>query len=149
MLAATYVQAKKPDQAVEVLLKKAAAESGESKLQVLALASAVSHVSAAVDTKVEAALTAARQQASESATLNLILADRLLKQGKFGEALPLYEALLAATSDDVVALNNYAMALANAPNSGSDNPRRAIAMAEKAIELAGPKLELLDTQALA
>lgn len=90
-------------------------------------------------------LEACLQKSPKSPGLMLHLADLHDHCGRYGEAEPLYRQVLALNADHVVALNNLAWLLAQQAGKGEE----ALTLANRAIERAGPRPELLDTRASA
>jgi tetratricopeptide (TPR) repeat protein len=94
--------------------------------------------------RVEAWLADAVKHNADSAPLLLQFADLRDLQGKFGQAEELYRQALRCEPNNLVAMNNLAWLL------GQQKPAaaaEALALIEKAIVIAGPKAELLDTRA--
>lgn len=77
------------------------------------------------------------------AGLDMHLADLAEMQHRYGEAIQLYRKALRADPNNVVALNNLAWVLAH---ERKDLPQ-ALEMIQRAITLAGPMVDLLDTRA--
>ena len=95
--------------------------------------------------KVERLLTAALEKNPNNLALQVCLADLRDVEGKFDQAAQLYRAILNRDSNDLVALNNLAWLLANDPPTAKE----ALDLSRKAIEIAGPVAELVDTQVVA
>ena len=76
--------------------------------------------------------------------LPILQADLLAYEGKTQDAIRVYESMLAKNSRHPIALNNLAYLLAFQPGK----QQQALQMINKAIDLAGPMAELLDTRAV-
>jgi len=90
-------------------------------------------------------LTAALDKEPKSSVLRLLLADLRDFQGRFPEALALYQRVLEAEPNNPVANNNMAMLVALHQRQAA----RALELSQRAIEHAGPAPALLDTRGLA
>lgn len=90
-------------------------------------------------------LTAALHKEPKSSVLLLLLADLRDFQGRFPEALALYQQVLEADPKNPVANNNLAVLLALHERQAA----KALELSQRAIEHAGPAPALLDTRALA
>jgi tetratricopeptide (TPR) repeat protein len=90
-------------------------------------------------------LTAALDKEPKSSVLRLLLADLRDFQGRFAEALALYQRVLEAEPNNPVANNNMAMLVTLHQRQAS----KALELSQRAIEHAGPAPALLDTRALA
>jgi tetratricopeptide (TPR) repeat protein len=93
--------------------------------------------------QVEARLRAAIKQQPRSTTLLLELADLQDARGRYTEAEALYRQVLDRQPRDIVAANNLAWLLAQKPERAAE----ALRLVERALEVAGPRAELLDTRA--
>lgn len=134
------------DEAVKLCLREAS--SGEDRRQAAALVVAASiaaavPISPEVETDVDKQLAAAIAKNSKNYALVKAFAERRLRQGKNAEAASLYRRCLEQEPSDVLALNNYALAL-----SQEGQHPEAIAQIGRAIDLLGPQLELLDSKGL-
>src|SRR5262249_15610761 len=113
----------------------------------------VSHVSVAIlragqpreadYRRVEGWLTEAAEKEGASVDLDLIPADLLALRCRHTEAEELYRRALRQDDRNLIAHNNLALLLALRADKGAE----ALAMIQRAIELAGPLPELLDTRA--
>lgn len=79
----------------------------------------------------------------KAAVWRLQLADLEDYRGRYAEAEKLYREVLQQEPDRVVALNNLAWFLAQKPDKAAE----ALTLVNRAIELAGPQPDLLDTRA--
>jgi tetratricopeptide (TPR) repeat protein len=95
--------------------------------------------------RVESMLTRALDRDPGSAPLLTCLADLRDRQGRYADAAGLYRDVLRRDPRSVVALNNLAWLLAVVEGEGKE----AIQLVERAIDVAGPLPELLDTRAAA
>jgi tetratricopeptide (TPR) repeat protein len=94
--------------------------------------------------KIEGWLRDAAAKHPQMTALQVTLADLYDGTGKRDEAVALYRKTIQDHPGNVVALNNLAFLLALRGSPADD----ALAMIQKAIELAGPLPELLDTRAV-
>jgi tetratricopeptide (TPR) repeat protein len=94
--------------------------------------------------RVQALLEAALAKQPASPVLLVQRADLEDVRGKYDRAEKLYRAALAADPNNVMALNNLAWLLAQRAGKGD----KALPLIERAIELLGPRPDLLDTRAL-
>jgi tetratricopeptide (TPR) repeat protein len=94
--------------------------------------------------RVENWLRAALAKKSSSPVLALQLADLYDMQSKLDQAEALYRDVLKRDPDNPVALNNLAWHLAQRPGRGAE----ALPLINRAIEILGPQVELLDTRAV-
>jgi tetratricopeptide (TPR) repeat protein len=76
--------------------------------------------------------------------LQVTLADLYDAGGRHDEAMALYRRILQTGPDNVVALNNLAFVL----TMRGDQPDEALALVNRAIDIAGPLPEFLDTRAV-
>ncbi len=95
--------------------------------------------------RVEKRLREAIQKHPQSVNLLLQLADLLHLRGRFDDSEAVYRQILDKDNRNVVALNNLAWLLAHKPGKGTE----ALPLSNRAIEVAGPKADLLDTRAVA
>jgi tetratricopeptide (TPR) repeat protein len=93
---------------------------------------------------VERRLRAAIEKDHKATNLVLQWADLLQLQGKLNDAEGEYRHVLDQDRQNVRALNNLAWLLAQKPDKGSE----ALDLINRAIEVAGPRSDLLDTRAL-
>jgi Tfp pilus assembly protein PilF len=94
--------------------------------------------------RVESWLRTALQKQPRSTLLLMHLADLQGQRGKYQEEEAVYDEILKVDPTNIVALNNRAWLLALRSGNGSD-ARRLI---EGALEILGPRPELLDTRAV-
>jgi tetratricopeptide (TPR) repeat protein len=95
--------------------------------------------------RVERRLTAALQKAPATAASMLVcLADLRDLQGRYADAEKLYRQAIAADKNNVIALNNLAYLLALRKEQSAE----ALELLDRAIGVAGPAPELIDTRAL-
>jgi tetratricopeptide (TPR) repeat protein len=94
--------------------------------------------------RVERALRAALEKGAGNSVLLLHLADVCDLQQHYPEAQRCYRQVLEKEPGNVVALNNLAWLLAHAPAGAAEG----LALIERAVQLVGPRPELLDTRAL-
>jgi tetratricopeptide (TPR) repeat protein len=95
--------------------------------------------------KVERLIAAVLEKQPNNLALQVCLADLKDVECKFDQAVELYRAILNRNSQDLVALNNLAWLLAHDPPTAAES----IELSRKAIEIAGPMAELVDTQVVA
>ncbi len=95
--------------------------------------------------RVEAWLKEAAKKDDASPGPRLQLADLMDLVGRSGESEPLYRQVLEHDPRNQVALNNLSWLLAQQ----KDRAAEALTVVEKAIEIHGPRAELLDTRAVA
>jgi tetratricopeptide (TPR) repeat protein len=95
--------------------------------------------------RVEGMLTRALERDPRSAALLMCLADFRNLQGRYADAIGIYRDALRRDPRSVVGLNNLAWLLAVFEGEGKE----AIQLVERAIDVAGPLPELLDTRAVA
>jgi tetratricopeptide (TPR) repeat protein len=93
--------------------------------------------------RAEGRLREAIKKQPRSTTLLLQLADLQDARGQFGESEALYRQALDREPRDFVAANNLAWLLAQRAGQAAE----ALRLIDRAIEIAGPKAELLDTRA--
>jgi tetratricopeptide (TPR) repeat protein len=84
-------------------------------------------------------------QHKDSADLLLGVANVRVVQNRTDEAIALYRQVLQLRPKDVVVLNNLATLLAERPGGAGE----ALALVDRAIDLAGPNASLLDTKGMA
>lgn len=92
--------------------------------------------------KTQAAITTLRDWLwliPESSTVRLQLAMQLEQDGQLAAAQQEYEAVLAVQPENLIVLNNLAWLLRDS------DPKRALKLAETALELGGERPEILDT----
>lgn len=94
--------------------------------------------------RVERGLKEALKKQPGNPVLLLQLADVRDLQERYDDAAVIYQQILARDQGNVVALNNLAWLLAQQPKTASE----AMTLITRAIDLAGPRAELLDTRAL-
>jgi tetratricopeptide (TPR) repeat protein len=94
--------------------------------------------------RVEAFLLAALKKDPRSPVLGGQLADLYDLRGRFGDAEARYRDVLARDPDNVMALNNLAWLLAQRPKEAAEAEK----LVNRAINLLGPRPELLDTRAV-
>ncbi len=94
--------------------------------------------------RVERWLKAALEQKPKSTPLLMHLADLQGQRGKYQEEEQLYESVLKLEPHNIVAMNNRAWLMALRTGDGS----AARPLIENALELLGPRAELLDTRAM-
>jgi tetratricopeptide (TPR) repeat protein len=94
--------------------------------------------------RVERWLAEARARDPKSVPLLVCLADLRDLQGRYAESVALYREALRQDGRNVEALNNLAWLLALQEGKGAE----ALALIERAITVAGPAPELLDTRAV-
>jgi tetratricopeptide (TPR) repeat protein len=94
--------------------------------------------------RVERWLTAAITKDPRSALLPVAYAQLQDARGRYDDAIGLYRKSLEQSPQKVVALNNLAYLLAFKEGKGAE----ALALAQRAIDLAGPDPEMLDTRAV-
>lgn len=87
-----------------------------------------------------------RQKAPQSTPLALTWAEYLQLTGEHDEAILVYRQVLQREPDNVLALNNLAWAL-SLDRKDQAKVRESLGHIQRAIELAGPADELLDTRA--
>jgi tetratricopeptide (TPR) repeat protein len=95
--------------------------------------------------RVEQSLTAAIQKNPSSVALQICMADLKDLEGRFEEAATLYRRILQQDGRNFLALNNLAWLLAQEKGTAAE----ALELIQRAIEIAGPQPELLDTKAVA
>ena len=134
------------DDAVELCLNLAEHPETIPSEQALGIAVEVESrtpVGAPTKRKLDAALDGLSTEGSQSIALRQALANRRLFGGSYKKAADAYASILAEAPDDVVALNNIAIAY-----SRTGRHRLGVEAIDRAIELGGPKTELLDTKGL-
>jgi tetratricopeptide (TPR) repeat protein len=92
--------------------------------------------------RVERWLADAARRHPQSLTLPLMQADLAMYRGQSGEAVRLYGRVLERDEHNVLALNNLAFLLA----VHESRPDEALRLIDRAMTLAGPTADLLDTQ---
>jgi tetratricopeptide (TPR) repeat protein len=95
--------------------------------------------------RVENRLKAALDKNPDSVPLLVHLADLHDLRGRFADAEQVYRRILGRDPRNIVALNNLAWLLAQR----ADNGKEALPLIERAIDVLGPRPELLDTRAIA
>lgn len=105
--------------------------------------SAYCPVAAGLEEKIDDLLTLAMKKESDRARLARVVAERRLRRGRYLEALELYQLALAAQPNNIGDLNNLALCL-----SKLGRHSEAIEKIDQAIQLAGPKIELLDSKGM-
>jgi predicted Zn-dependent protease len=90
----------------------------------------------------QAAIESAMQDHDENIDLFHAEAVRRASQGQYDDAIELFRRILAKDPNNVLALNNFATVLAERPNQRGE----ALQHIQRAIEIAGRKPSLLDTQ---
>jgi tetratricopeptide (TPR) repeat protein len=88
----------------------------------------------------------AMEKNSQSSSLRLTWAECLQLAGESDRAVAVYRGVLRREPDNILALNNLAWALSLQPNDDI-KLQESLAHIERAIDLAGPLDELLDTRA--
>jgi tetratricopeptide (TPR) repeat protein len=126
------------DKAWETSLPEAV---GGTSVAVLRAGAATAEQFAQVDQRLRAAI----KKYPHVTALMLQLADLQDARGQAAEAEALYRQVLDRDPRNVVAANNLAWLLAQRPAQGAEAQR----LIERAIEIAGPRAELLDTRAAA
>jgi tetratricopeptide (TPR) repeat protein len=104
----------------------------------------VAGASATRGPQIEGWLKSAMRRRPQSKGLGMFLAQLYEQQGQWDKAMVAYRDVLAPNDRNIVALNN--LAYLQALNGGDVD--EALRLADRAIELAGPLHELLDTRAL-
>lgn len=94
--------------------------------------------------RVERLLQDAIQKQPKNSLLLLHLADVRDLQERYEDAVALYRQVLKQEEGNVVALNNLAWLLAQKPDGAAE----ALTLINQAIQLVGPRAELLDTRAV-
>jgi tetratricopeptide (TPR) repeat protein len=94
--------------------------------------------------RVETHLKAALEKEPKSTDLAVCLADLWDLHGKQAKAISLYREIIKRDENNVVALNNLAWLLAQTPGGAGE----AFERIKRALDVAGPLPELLDTRAL-
>ncbi len=89
-------------------------------------------------------LTKTKKQQADQALFDLCLANLSDLQGKTAEAITAYRGLLERDSRNILARNNLAVLLAYQPGKTEE----ALECIDKAIEIAGPQPNLLDSRAI-
>jgi tetratricopeptide (TPR) repeat protein len=95
--------------------------------------------------RVETYFRAALDKEPKDVPLRLQLAALMEMQGKYEEVEKLCRAVLKDDANNLVALNNLAWLLAHR----ADQAAEAITLVNRAVEIYGPRVELLDTRAVA
>jgi Flp pilus assembly protein TadD len=90
----------------------------------------------------QAAIEAAMEDHGENIELLHAEAVRRASQGQYDDAIAVFRRVLTKDPDNVLALNNFATVLAETPNERGE----ALEHIQRAIEIAGRKASLLDTQ---
>lgn len=132
------------DQAANVLLEEAESPDERKRTRALvAICDLGRLTSQPVAQRIDRTLAVARKRYPDLTELTKAMAERALREGRYAEAISLYRTCLAKEPRNMMLLNNTAMAL-----SGVGDHKKALADINRAIELVGPKLELLDTKGL-
>lgn len=141
-LVAYLVERGRADEGLRICLAEAASPDDKKRMAALALATQYSSAgSPKMQEQVRTMLEAARRKDPGSPTILKAVAERDLRDGRYEEAVALYRQCLAAEPRNVVLLNNLAIALSKAGRHAE-----ALAEIDRAIELIGPHVELLDTK---
>lgn len=134
------------DKAAQLCFTRIDAPQSKQSLEALVLCAgigALAKVSTSVDEQIEARLQNGLKQHASAAALLSAIAERRLRQGRFEESAVLYQRCRAIDPSNIVLLNNLALAQAK-----SKRNNEALETINKAIQLAGPKLELLDSKGM-
>ncbi|MCX7424304.1 MAG: tetratricopeptide repeat protein [Planctomycetia bacterium] len=141
-LAISLARQGRPAEAVRLCVD--AAKADQSLQPALTVASALTAGKPGKDDHAlaEPILALALQQHKDDATLLAAVATVRLVQGRTEEAIAMFKDVLRLAPNDVVALNNLASILGDLP----DRRAEALETVERAIRIAGPRPNLLDTK---